>query len=100
MTFPVKTTQATQARVLAEAAGNGIPVVEFNAQGKKTIPGPKAKFYEASRQRAGTHLVFNAFWLVNTFCLYQMHMRDSLHQVDHGIIVHILRAILRLFWGK
>jgi hypothetical protein len=45
-------------------------------------------------------LMFNAFWMVSTFCIYQMYMRDSLHQVDHGIIVHILRAILRLFQGE
>ena len=67
---------------------------------RRQVQDPRQKFYEASRQRVGAHLVYNAFWLVNTFCLYQMHMRDSLHQVDHGIIVHILRAILRLFWGK
>jgi hypothetical protein len=98
MTFPVKTTSAIRASVLKEAAGNGIPVVKFDAEGKKTTAGPNAKSYESSRQRAGAHLVFNAFWLISTFCLCQMYMRDSLHQVDHGIIIHILRAILRLFW--
>ena len=34
-----------------------------------------------------------------TSCVFQMYMRDSLHQVDHGIIIHVLRAILRLFHG-
>ena len=99
MSFPVKTTSAVKASVLAEAAGNGIPVVEFHAEGKKTTAGPNAKSYESSRQRAGAHLVFNAFWLVSTFCLLQMYMRDSLHQIDHGVTIHVLRAILRLFWG-
>jgi hypothetical protein len=26
-------------------------------------------------------------------------MRDSLHQVDHGVFIHMLRGILRLFLG-
>jgi len=99
MPFPAKTTAAYKSRVLAEAAGNGVPVVEFHAEGKKTTPGPNSKAYEQGRQRAGAHLVFNAFWLISTFCLCQMYMRDSLHQVDHGILIHVLRAILRLFWG-
>jgi len=100
MSFPAKTTKAHKARILQEAAGDGLPVVEFHAEGKKTTAGPNAKFYESRRQRAGAHLVFNAFWLISSFCLHMMYMRDSLHQVDHGIIIHILRAILRLFFGE
>jgi hypothetical protein len=74
-------------------------VVEFTDDGE-CKPGPSAKSYESCRAAAGAHLMFNAFWMVSTFCIYQMYMRDSLHQVDHGIIVHILRAILRLFQGE
>ena len=36
----------------------------------------------------------------SSFYLFQMHMRDSLHQIDHGFIIHVLQAILRLFYGK
>lgn len=45
-------------------------------------PGPAAKSYERARTAAGAHLIFNAFWLVSSFCCYQMYMRDSLHQVN------------------
>jgi hypothetical protein len=68
--------------------------------GKSSIPGPDAHRYERSRSDAGAHLLFNAFWLVSNFCIFQMYMRDSLHQVDHGIIIHVLRGILRLFLGN
>jgi len=90
--------------VLRQAAGGGAnasrgPVVEFTDDGQ-TSAGPSAKSYESGRAFAGAHLMFNAFWMVSTFCIYQMYMRDSLHQVDHGIIIHILRAILRLFQGE
>ena len=60
----------------------------------------RVRSYESGRAFAGAHLMFNAFWMVSTFCIYQMYMRDSLHQVDHGVIIHILRAILRLFQGE
>jgi hypothetical protein len=82
------------------AGNDSVPVVELEDDGKSSRPGPAAKSYERSRAAAGGHLLFNAFWLVSTFCIYQMYMRDSLHQVDHGIIVHVLRGILRLFFGK
>jgi hypothetical protein len=79
---------------------DAVPVVEMGDDGKSSMPGPDAYHYESSRTAAGAHLLFNAFWLVSTFCIFQMYMRDSLHQVDHGIIIHILRGILRLFFGK
>ncbi len=62
--------------------------------------GSDAHWYERSRSDAGAHLLFNAFWLVSTLCIFQMYMRDSLHQIDHGIIIHILQRIIRLFVGK
>ena len=93
-----------------EAAAGGLgrrhpdkrPVVEFSEDGtrSKAGPGPAAASYEKTRAAAGCHLVFNAFWLVSMFCMCQMHMRDSLHQKDHGVFIHILCAILRLFLGK
>ena len=105
-TWPAKTTQRKKKDVFHHAAGRpgplgskASPVVEFTDDGE-CKPGPSAKSYESCRAAAGAHLMFNAFWMVSTFCIYQMYMRDSLHQVDHGIIVHILRAILRLFQGE
>jgi hypothetical protein len=104
--WPAKTTVRTKAEVLRHSAGvaSGAspvasPVVEFTDDGQ-TRPGPSAKSYESRRAFAGAHLMFNAFWMISTFCIHQMYMRDSLHQVDHGIIIHIMRGILRLFQGE
>lgn len=84
-----------------DAGKDSVPVVVLEDDGQSSRPGPAAKSYEQGRAAAGGHhLLFNAFWLVSTFCIYQMYMRDSLHQVDHGIIIHVLRGILRLFFGK
>ena len=47
---------------------------------------------EQERKHSGLHLFF--------ILLFQMHMRDSLHQIDYGVIIHILQAILCLFYGK
>ena len=103
-TWPAKTTQHFKESVTKAASGgpaiDAVPVVEMGDDGKSSMPGPDAYHYESSRTAAGAHLLFNAFWLVSTFCIFQMYMRDSLHQVDHGIIIHILRGILRLFFGK
>jgi hypothetical protein len=80
--------------------GPGQPVVQFSKDGRKHTQGPAGKHYERERRLSGFHLFFNCFWLVSTFCLFQMHMRDSLHQIDHGVIIHVLRGILRLFYGN
>ncbi len=34
------------------------------------------------------------------FSLFQMFIRDSLHHIYHGVIIHVLREILRLFYGN
>ncbi len=39
----------------------------------------------------------NAFWKIQHFCVHQMLMRDPIHQIDLGAIVHLIRAILRNF---
>jgi hypothetical protein len=59
--------------------------------------GPNAAKYERFHAHAGAHLVFNAFWKVQHFCVHQMLMRDPMHQIDLGAIVHLIRAILRKF---
>jgi hypothetical protein len=100
--FEAKTTARIKNKVLAAAGGAPgaqRPVAVFSNDGKTSREGPAASSYENARKNAGGHLVFNAFWLISSFCLYQMYMRDSLHQVDHGIIIHVMRAILRLFLG-
>ncbi len=40
-------------------------VVEWNADGSCTRPGPEALHYEAARAECGAHLLFNAFWAVS-----------------------------------
>ena len=71
-------------------------MVEMEDDGKSNRPGPAFKSYEtASTQASGAYLLFNSFWLDASFCIYHMYMRDSLHQVDHGITLHVLRGILR-----
>ena len=104
--FPAKKMKDVKQNVLKAAAGvpgyrsaEKRPVVEFSADGKSSKAGPAAASYEKTRSAAGCHLIFNAFWLVSTFCMCQMYMRDSLHQVDHGVFIHMLRGILRLFLG-
>ena len=55
------------------------------------------RFYEAQRKKAGAHLFFNAFWLIPHFCINLMYMRDTMHQIDSGVIISFLKAILRKF---
>jgi hypothetical protein len=60
-------------------------------------PSLNAGNYERFRAHAGAHLVIDAFWKVQHFCVHQMLMRDPMHQIDLGAIVHLIRAILRKF---
>ena len=95
-----RTTAAHRQAVEDEVAGNntgGRPVVTWNPQTKEMIPGPASRYYNSSRLRAGCHLVYNAFWAIQGFCIYQMCMRDPMHQVDKGVIVQLLKSILRLY---
>lgn len=58
---------------------------------------PGVRFYESQRLKAGAHLFFNAFWLIPNFCINQMYMRDPMHQIDSGVIISFLKAVLRKF---
>ena len=58
---------------------------------------PGVKHYEAQRRKAGAHLLFNAFWLIPHFCVNLMYMRDPMHQIDNGVIITFLKAILRKY---
>ncbi len=40
-------------------------------------------------------MFFNAFWLIPHFCINLMYMRDTMHQIDSGVIISFLKAILR-----
>jgi hypothetical protein len=91
-----KTTWVTKKAVLEAAAGahsRGKPVVVWDANGRRKA-GESVKSYNRVRRIAGSHLVQNAFWLATGFCACQMLMRDPMHQIDHGVIVFLLRAIL------
>ena len=56
-----------------------------------------AKHYESQRKKAGCHLLFNAFWLIPHFCINLMYMRDTMHQIDLGVIISFMKAILRKY---
>ena len=78
--FAAKTTANIKTKVLAAAdgvPGAQRPVAVFFNNGKTNAEGPAAGSYEKTRRRtqAGAHLVFNAFWLVWTFCLSQSSLR-------------------------
>lgn len=77
--------------------GRDDPVVEFGEDGSFHRPGPNSSHYEDARERCGAHLVFNAFWLISNFCVYQMLMKDAMHAIDLGVIIMLIRAILRTF---
>jgi hypothetical protein len=55
-------------------------------------PCPNAANNERFRAHAGVHLVFNAFWKIQHFCVHQMLMRDPMHQVDLGALVTMISA--------
>ena len=92
--------QAVDAEVAAGNSTNGRPVVTWHPQTKEMVPGPASKYYESGRKRAGCHLLFNAFWAIQGFCIYQMCMRDPMHQMDKGVIVQLLKAILHLYYEQ
>jgi hypothetical protein len=74
------------------------PVVDWGQEPTRThSAGPNASHYEAFRNCCGAHLVYNAFWNVKHFCVHQMLMSDPMHQVDLGVIVHLIKAILRKY---
>ncbi len=82
----------------AERGGGRVSgsVVEMEDDGMSNRPGPAFKFYEIARL---LELTFCSMHLAGLVILHiSMYMRDSLHQIDHGITFHVLRGILRLFY--
>jgi hypothetical protein len=77
------------------------PVVEWNEDGSCVRPGPESSHYEAGRSEYGAYLLFNAFWTVAHCCVHRLLMQDSMHQIDHGVIIRLIMAImaiLRKYW--
>jgi hypothetical protein len=105
----MKCTKDSREAVTAAASGDGLralgmrsmssgAVVEWNADGSCTRPGPEAAHYEAARAECGAHLLFNAFWSVSHCCIHALLMRDGMHQIDLGVIIRLIMAILRKYW--
>ena len=105
----MKTTSDRREAITAAASGDGLrqlglrgmkggKVVEWNADGSCVRPGPEASHYEAGRAECGAHLLFNAFWAVSHCCVHQLLMRDSMHQIDLGVIIRLIMAILKRYW--
>ena len=43
-------------------------------------------------------LLYNAFWTVNHFCVHQMLMKDRMHAIYLGVIVTLIKAMMRKFY--
>ena len=95
-----------RAQITEAAAGRGHtfrgmrpgPVVNWGDSENPThSAGTNSIHYDAFRSLCNAHLIFNAFWSIPHFCVHQMLMRDPMHQVDLGVIVHLIKAILRKF---
>ena len=71
----------------------------MSGEGSLHLPGQNSSHYESTRERVGAHLVFNEFWLVSNFCVHQMShlMGYSMHTINLGIILTLIRAILQAF---
>ena len=124
--FEAKTMRKVRQRIEIAAAGgyltgrqNSTRVVKWDPDGRNVRPGPGmitliliihimyiisnivynpgVRYYESQRLKAGAHLFFNAFWLIPNFCINQMYMRDPMHQIDSGVIISFLKAVLRKF---
>jgi hypothetical protein len=73
-------------------------IVDWGEDGSSHRPGPMSTHYEDGHTRCGAHLLFNAFWLIPHVCSHQMLMRDLMHAIDLGVIITLIRAILRALY--
>lgn len=80
----------------------GVPsrgkVVQWEEDGSDTAPGPNSSHYESVRKSVGAHLLYNAFWIVPHFCVYQMLMKDRMHAIDLGVILTLIKAMMRKYY--
>ena len=103
--YPAKSTLKRRSEITSVAGGAaggkrpqpGGAIVTWDADGSNVRQGPAAASYEAARKTCKAHLLFNAFWLIPFFCVHQMLMRDPMHQIDLGVILHHIKAILRKY---
>jgi hypothetical protein len=89
--FPSKSGRGRRRDITRAAAGKNIvlrgmqpgkPVVNWGeAPDHVHSTGPNTANYEWFRAHAGAHLVFNAFWKVQHFCVHQMLMSDPMHRI-------------------
>ncbi len=77
--------------------GNG-SVVDWDEDGSNIRPGPEVEHYERARTEGGAHLLFNAFWRASFFCVHQLLVRDHMHQIDLGVIIRLISAILKKYF--
>jgi hypothetical protein len=105
----MKCTKDSREAITAAASGDGFralgmrgmssgAVVKWNADGSCTGPGPEASHCEAAKAECEAHLLFNAFWSVSHCCIHALFMRDSMHQIDLGVIIRLIMAIQRKYW--
>ena len=98
-----------QAEITAEASGDGLRyrgvqrvvdgrVVDWDEDDSNVRPGPNAIHYETSRKECGAHLLYNAFWAAQHFCVHQMLSRDGMHAIDLGAIIRLIMAIIRKYF--
>ncbi len=102
-TFPSKST-AHRRRAVEQAARDlkgmqaGGSVVDFGEHPDRIhLSGVNAWHYEQFCTQTGAHLIFNAFSTIQHFCVHPMLMRDPMHQIGLGSIVHLITAILCIF---
>ena len=69
-------------------------VANWSDDGSGTRPGrPESTHCEVVRKVCGA--LFNSFWLISHCCVHQMLMKDTMHQIDLGVIVHLIITILK-----
>ncbi len=54
-------------------------------------------FMNHNERRPVAHLFIKAFWSIPRFCTNLMYMRNTMHQIDSGVIIFFLKAILQKF---
>lgn len=101
-TWTAKSTARSKRTVEESARGLHLrsserPLATWAENGSEFESGPGASRYNSTRKRIGIHIFLNAFWLINSFCIHQMLMRDPMHQIDHGVIIQLLKGILRKY---
>jgi hypothetical protein len=56
---------------------------------------PGLAYYETARNECGADLLFDALWKVDFFCVHQMLMSEHIHQINHGVNIRLIIALLK-----